>query len=148
MRCWAVFLCSLLLVGCASTSAESPNVAPSNSPTPDADVIYLPAYDLTSALPEALVTGTLRQVDGCVSLVTQHADAFVLLWPRGWTGRRRAGGFEILDPTGGIHEEGSSIVLGGGELTATDKDFVEANVTSLAEQCKRPPYWLVTGLGN
>jgi hypothetical protein len=88
-------------------------------PSPTASSVALPTSDWAPGDPAnlALLTGTLTlEANGCVVVDAGGGALTAVVWPRGTTGRKTAGGaVEILAPDGSVAAAtGDRVAVGGG----------------------------------
>ena len=130
----------------SSPVGPSPTAA-TVGPSPFGSVVYpLPMSDWTpgSNALQALLTGTLRlDAHGCVVVDGGRGVLTAVVWPRGTTGRRTAGGaVEILAPDGSVAAAtGDRVAVGGGGAgSAADSDPCVSAYGDTFVVMQPPPY--------
>ena len=134
----------LVFSGACATPAPSPTATP--SATLDPNAVLLPTHNLSGALPEGLLQGTLTFDGLCVTIVTNRVGTFTPIWPIGWTARLSGDRVQVRDPAGSLYEQGKPVALGGGEASGTGATNLLEHTFNLLGACRREPYWLVSGL--
>jgi hypothetical protein len=93
----------------------------------------------SEAYPDALVTGQLSVVDGCVAVTAKDAGEFLPLWPEGFYVEAGA----VHSPDGEIVAGwGDAVSLGGGEVDGSMAS--EMTGSAVPSRCSDLTPWLVS----
>lgn len=100
------------------------------------------------AVPEALLIGRLvLSEDGCLRVDTGRANAYVPIWPPGYTAKSEIQAVRVLNEEDRVvAQTGGNIEAGGGEFPRESLDGIAYLSKRLAQELPRRcagPYWLV-----
>lgn len=96
--------------------------------------------------PQALLSGTLVQEEGCLRVVpSEGGPSYLIVWPPQVTLRAQEGRLKVLDlENQNAASEGEEITLGGGEIERSSQVLEELQ-QPIPKDCSGP-LWLASGL--
>jgi len=148
---------AVVVFGCASTPVPSGQVAsaspwaapsPSTGPVVGPTDVYVPQHTLTGPSMLAELRGVLVKEGRCLSGVTTHGEAYLLLWPRGYGVEGQGADLAVHDAAGNfVARVGGPLYVVGGEYGrhGDEASLARILVEPLPTDCERASYWLVSG---
>lgn len=116
----ALAVAMAIVISALTACTPSPDPSPDPTPTPEAPRIVTSTTPTLSGM-EALMTATLViDEDGCVFAKTLGGRSG-LVWPDGYSVRRDAGSFDVVDAAGDVvASSGEDLAIGGGAAGPPD----------------------------
>jgi hypothetical protein len=138
-RTCAVALMCTSFVACADSGPNAP------------DGIYLPTLaDEADAWPAALITGTLKESNGCIVMDDGGRDDALLIWAKGTRAERAEDGIlRIVIDDDDVFSVGDHVELGGGFVGESRGEISHAETligSTILERCRQEAgYWITPG---
>jgi hypothetical protein len=138
-RSVAVALMCTAFVACGESEPNAP------------DGIYLPTLaDEADAWPAALITGTLKESNGCIVIDDGGRDDPLLIWAKGTRAERAEdGNLRIVVDDDNVVSTGDHVELGGGLVGEARGEVSHAETligSPIPERCRTDGgYWITPG---